>query len=122
MYFFLKTIISAIIIVAVSEIAKKYTWTAAIIVSLPLTSLLAFIWLYWDTKDYQKVIELSYSTIVMSIPSFVFFIVLPILLKFKQNFVFSLIVSIISTAIAYAIFMFIIKKLNFNFNNILFIH
>ena len=55
MYFFLKTIISAIIIVAVSEIAKKYTWTAAIIVSLPLTSLLAFIWLYWDTKDYQKV-------------------------------------------------------------------
>ena len=115
MYFFLKTIISAIIIVAVSEIAKKYTWTAAIIVSLPLTSLLAFIWLYWDTKDYQKVIELSYSTIVMSIPFFVFFIVLPILLKFKQNFVFSLIVSIISTAIAYAIFMFIIKKFNFNF-------
>ena len=41
MYFFLKTIISAIIIVAVSEIAKKYTWTAAVIVSLPLTSLLA---------------------------------------------------------------------------------
>ena len=115
MYFFLKTIISAIIIVAVSEIAKKYTWTAAIIVSLPLTSLLAFIWLYWDTKDYQKVIELSYRTLVMSIPSFVFFIVLPILLKFKQNFVFSLIVSIISTAIAYAIFMFIIKKFNFNF-------
>ena len=122
MYFFLKTIISAIIIVAVSEIAKKYTWTAAVIVSLPLTSLLAFIWLYWDTKDYQKVIELSYSTIVMSIPSFVFFIVLPILLKFKQNFVFSLIVSIISTAIAYAIFMFIIKKLTLIFNNILFIH
>ena len=65
--------------------------------------------------DYQKVIELSYSTLVMSIPSFVFFIVLPILLKFKQNFVFSLFVSIISTAIAYAIFMFIIKKFNFNF-------
>ena len=115
MYIVLKTLISAIIIVIVSEIAKKYTWTAAIIVSLPLTSLLAFVWLYWDTKDYQKVIELSYSTLVMSIPSFVFFIVLPILLKFKQNFIFSLIVSIISTAIAYLIFMFIIKKLNFNF-------
>ena len=97
------------------EFEKKYTWTAAIIVSLPLTSLLAFVWLYWDTRDYQKVIELSYSTLVMSIPSFIFFIVLPILLKFKQNFIFSLIVSIISTALAYLIFMFIIKKLNFNF-------
>ena len=122
MYIILKTLISAIIIVAVSEIAKKYTWTAAIIVSLPLTSLLAFVWLYWDTKDYQKVIDLSYSTIVMTVPSIVFFIVLPILLKFKQNFVFSLIVSIISTAIAYAIFMFIIKKFNFNFYYIIFIH
>ena len=94
MYIFLKTIISALIIVAVSEVAKKYTWTAAIIVSLPLTSLLAFVWLYWDTKDSQKVIELSYSTIVMTVPSIVFFIVLPTLLKLKQNFVFSLIVSI----------------------------
>ena len=69
MYIILKTLISAIIIVAVSEIAKRYTWTAAIIVSLPLTSLLAFVWLYWDTKDSQKVIELSYSTLVMTVPS-----------------------------------------------------
>tara|TARA_Y100001970_G_C13712358_1_gene592547 strand:+ start:251 stop:598 length:348 start_codon:yes stop_codon:yes gene_type:complete len=115
MYLLLKTLISAIIIVAVSEIAKRYTWTAAIIVSLPLTSLLAFVWLYWDTKDAQKVIELSYSTIVMSLPSFVFFIILPLLLKFKQNFVFSLFVSLISTALAYVIFMFIIKKFNLNF-------
>ena len=115
MYVILKTLISAIIIVAVSEIAKKYTWTAAIIVSLPLTSLLAFVWLYWDTKDSQKVIELSYSTVLMTVPSIVFFIVLPTLLKLKQNFVFSMIVSIISTAIAYAIFMIIIKKFNFDF-------
>ena len=115
MYLILKTLISAIIIVVVSEIAKRYTWTAAIIVSLPLTSLLAFIWLYWDTKDTQKVIELSYSTIVMSIPSFVFFIVLPLLLRFKQNFILSIIVSILSTALAYIIFMFIVKKFNINF-------
>ena len=115
MYLLLKTLISAIIIVAVSEIAKRYTWTAAIIVSLPLTSLLAFVWLYWDTKDTQKVIELSFSTIVMSLPSFVFFIILPLLLKFKQSFILSLIISIISTAIAYAIFMFFIKKFNLNF-------
>ena len=115
MYLILKTLISAIIIVVVSEIAKRYTWTAAIIVSLPLTSLLAFVWLYWDTKDTQKVIELSYSTIVMSIPSFVFFLVLPLLLKFKQNFILSIIVSILSTALAYIIFMFIVKKFNINF-------
>ena len=115
MYLIFKTIISALIIVVVSEIAKRYTWTAALIVSLPLTSLLAFVWLYWDTKDTQKIIELSYSTIIMTIPSFVFFIVLPILLKLNKNFIFSILISIISTALAYIIFIFLIKKFNLHF-------
>ena len=115
MYLIFKTLISALIIVIVSEIAKKYTLAAAIIVSIPLTSLLAFIWLYYDTKDIQKVIDLSLSTIVMTIPSVVFFIVLPIMLKFKHSFSFSVLAAIVSTSIAYLIFISIIKKLNFNF-------
>ena len=115
MYLIFKTLITALIIVIVSEIAKKYTWAAAIIVSIPLTSLLAFIWLYYDTKDVQKVIDLSLSTIVMTLPSIVFFIVLPFMLKFKYSFSFSIIVAIISTSVAYLIFISIIKKLNFNF-------
>ena len=115
MYLILKTLISASIIVIVSEIAKKYTWSAAIIISIPLTSLLAFIWLYYDTKDVQKVIDLSLSTIVMTLPSIVFFIVLPFMLKFKYSFSFSIIIAIISTSVAYLIFISMIKKLNFNF-------
>ena len=66
MYIILKTLISAIIIVAVSEIAKKYTWTAAIIVSLPLTSLLAFVCCIGIQKTIKSYI--SYSTIVMTVP------------------------------------------------------
>ena len=115
MYLILKTLISASIIVIVSEIAKKYTWSAAIIISIPLTSLLAFIWLYYDTKDVQKVIDLSLSTIVMTVPSIIFFIVLPIMLKFKHSFNFSILVAIVSTSVAYLLFISIIKKLNFNF-------
>ena len=115
MYILIKTIISAIIIVIVSEVAKRSSLLAAIIVSIPLTSLLAFIWLYWDTKDTQKVIDLSYGTIMMTIPSFAFFFILPLMLKLKQNFFFSLFISIISTTIIYLIFIFIIKKMNMNF-------
>ena len=112
MYLIFKTIISAIIIVIVSEIAKKSSFLAAIIVSIPLTSLLAFIWLYWDTRDSQKVIDLSYGTIIMTIPSFTFFIIFPLMIKLKQNFFFSLIISIISTSIIYLIFIYILKKLD----------
>ena len=110
MYYFTKLIITALIIVIVSEVAKKSTFIGAIIISIPLTSLLAFTWLYIDTKDYQKVIDLSYATILLSIPSFAFFIILPILLKFKQNFTFSILISIIGTALIYFIFSYFLKK------------
>ncbi len=115
MYFIIKTLVTALIIVLVSEIAKKYTWTAAVIVSIPLTSLLAFIWLYYDTRDVQKVIDLSLGTIVMTIPSILFFILLPIMLKLKQNFTFSVVVAVLSTSLAYFFFIILIKKINFNF-------
>ena len=98
----------------VSEVAKKSSFLGALIISIPLTSLLAFIWLYFDTKDYQKVIDLSYGTILLSVPSFAFFIILPILLKMKQNFAISILISIISTSIIYLIFIFILKKMGIN--------
>jgi len=110
-YYFVKTIITALIIVVVSEVAKKSTLFGAIIISIPLTSLLAFIWLYIDTKDYQKVIDLSYGTILLSIPSFAFLIILPILLKFKQNFAISIFISILGTTMIYFLFLFFLKKL-----------
>ena len=109
-YYFIKTIITALIIVVVSEVAKRSTFLGAIIISIPMTSLLAFMWLYFDAKDYQKVIDLSYGTIILSIPSFAFFIILPILLKMKQNFAISIIISIIGTSILYFIFIYLLKK------------
>ena len=84
MYYLIKTILTAIIIVIVSEIAKKSSFLAAIIISIPITSLLAFIWLYLDTKDTQKIVVLSYGTLIMTIPSFAFFLILPLMLKLKQ--------------------------------------
>jgi len=98
----------------VSEIAKKSSLIAAIILSIPLTSLLAFIWLYWDTKNYQKIIDLSYGTIILTIPSFAFFIILPILLKMKQNFAISILLSIVCTSLIYFVYLFFLKKLGIN--------
>ena len=115
MYLIVKTVLSALIIVAVSEIAKKYTLAAAIILSVPLTSLLALIWLFYDTRDIQKIVDLSLNTIVMTIPSIVFFIVLPLMLKLKYNFSFSILVSILSTSLTYFIFIKLIKYFNLVF-------
>ena len=110
-YLLIKTIITAIVIVVVSEIAKRSSLLAGLIVSIPLTTFLALIWLYWETKNSQKIIELSNSTLLMVIPSLSFFIFLPFLLKFNLSFVFSMIGSVMLTSLCYWLFVLFLNKL-----------
>ena len=89
-----KIIVSALIIFIASEIAKRDTLVGAIIVSLPMISLLSIIWLYIETKDIEKIISFSYSVFSMIIPSLSFFLTLPYFLKKNISFSISLILSI----------------------------
>ena len=66
-YFLIKTLITAIVVVIVAEIAKRSSLLAGLIVSIPLTTFLAMIWLYWETKDTQKIVDLSNSTLLLSL-------------------------------------------------------
>lgn len=81
LYYTLKLLLSAGIIVAVSEIAKFNTGLGALIKSLPLISILAIIWLYLETKDTVKIAELSTGTFWLVLPTLPMFLVLPALLK-----------------------------------------
>ncbi|MEO5722098.1 MAG: DUF3147 family protein, partial [Chthoniobacterales bacterium] len=58
-YLVIKTLVSALIVVGISEIARRSSVLGALLASLPLTSLLAFIWLYRDTGDVTKIAALS---------------------------------------------------------------
>lgn len=76
----LKIIMTAIIVVAISEFAKRSSLFGALIASLPLTSLLAMIWLYYETGDTAKIAALTSSIFWFVLPSLVLFVALPILL------------------------------------------
>lgn len=115
MQFFIKIIITALVAVAVSELAKRFTAISAILASLPLTSILAFIWLYRDTKNEQKVIDLSYGIFWMVLPSLLFFIVLPFLLKKGMGFGWAMLASCIIMALFYAGYVFLLGKLGIKF-------
>jgi len=115
LYFIIKTLITAVIVVTVAEIAKRSSLLAGLLISIPLTSFLAFIWLYWETKDSQKVIDLSYSIIWMVIPSFTFFIILPLALKYNITFFISMILATISTIIVYWGFVELLNKFGISF-------
>lgn len=80
-YYLTKLLLSAGIIVLVSEVAKANATLGALIKSLPLISILAMIWLYVDTRDVGKIAELSASTFWLVLPTLPMFLVLPALLK-----------------------------------------
>ena len=97
----LKIGLSALILVAVAEVAKRSTFWAAALASLPLTSLLAFVWLYLDTGDTQKVAALAGGIFWLVLPSLLLFVLLPVLLRSGWGFWLSLAVSSAATALAY---------------------
>lgn len=92
-YLIIKTLLTALIIVGISEIGKRYTTFAALLAALPLTSLLAMIWLYIDTKDAGRIADLSISIFWLVLPTLIFFLILPWLLRQQYNFWFSLVIS-----------------------------
>jgi len=115
MSFLIKTVISALVIAVVSEIAKRSTYFAAIIASLPLVSILAIIWIYLDSKNAQQVIAFSYGVFWAILPSILFFIILPFLLKLNLNFYCALAISCLAMAGGYAIYVAILKKFGVQF-------
>ncbi|MDQ3624765.1 MAG: DUF3147 family protein [Verrucomicrobiota bacterium] len=80
-YLLIKTFVSAAIVVAISELSRRSSAAGALLASLPLTSLLAFIWLYRDTHDTAKIAALSTSIFWLVLPSLVLFLALPALLR-----------------------------------------
>ena len=93
----IKLLLSSGIIVIVSEIAKKNTFIGGLIVSIPLVSVMAMVWLYIDTKDIENINALSKSILWMVVPSLALFISLPVLLKSGVNFYISMGISILVT-------------------------
>lgn len=110
LYYTIKIMLSAIVVVAVSEIAKRSSVLGALLASLPLTSLLAFVWLYVDTGDVHKISALSWNIFWLVLPSLVLFLVLPLLLKLGWGFWPSLVLAMLATAASYGIMLLVFKQ------------
>lgn len=104
-YLVLKAVISGVIVAAASEAARRSTLLGAILVSLPLTSILAVTWLYRDTHDTEQVASLSWSILWVIVPSLVFFVALPVALRGGLAFGVSLLIACGLTALAYALWV-----------------
>jgi len=109
MYYFLKISISALLILLISELAKRSSILAAILASVPLLSFLAICWLYVETKDVEQIANLSQDIFWLVIPSLSFFIALPILLRAKVHFLPSLLFSTSIMIVFYFLMLAILR-------------
>ena len=114
MYTIFKILFTAMIIVGISEIAKRSTLIACIVASIPLTSLLALTWLYFDTQSSSTVMDLSRNILLMIPPSLTFFIALYSLLGWNTAFTLSILISIVLTAVVYWIYFYILNFFGVN--------
>ena len=86
LYLAVKATLSGVIIAAAAETARRAPALGALILSLPLISLLGFVWLWYDTGDDARVAALAQSTFWYVLPTLPMFLVLPALLRHGTGF------------------------------------
>jgi len=109
-YFVVKCILSGVIIGVVSEVAKRSPVFGALIVSLPLVSLLGILWLWRDTRDVERIAGHAQSTFWYVLPSLPMFLVLPAMLRAGIGFWTSLAASCALTVALYFVTAWALAK------------
>jgi len=103
LYLIIKAALSGAIVAAVSEIARRYPGWGGLLASLPLTSLLAMIWLWRDSHDPERVAELTAGIFWFILPSLPLFLVMPWLLRSGVAFWLAMAISVAGTLAIYAL-------------------
>jgi len=110
LYYIIKLIITTVLIVLISEIAKRSSLLGAILAAIPLVSILAMTWMYIDTGSSTKAVEFSNNIIWLIAPSITLFLVFPILIRKGFDFYVSMGISIALTVLAYYSVLFLLTR------------
>jgi uncharacterized membrane protein (GlpM family) len=100
-FILVKVLVSALIIVAISEIAKRNTAFAALVASLPLLSLLAVLWMVAEGADHTRVADHMEATFWYVLPTLPMFLMVPAMLRHGVSFAMSLLAGIVLTTALY---------------------
>ena len=106
----IKVLVTSVLVVAISEAAKRSTLAGAILASLPITSMLAMVWLWADTRDPEKIASLATGIFWLILPSLTMLLVLPLLLRRGLPFAPSMLISAMATAGSYVVMVSILGR------------
>lgn len=111
LYLAIKAALSGVIIMIVSEVAARRPGLGALIVSLPLVSILSILWLWRDTGDAVRIAAHAEATFWLVLPTLPMFLVFPALLRGGINFWIALGASCVLTILLYLLTIWLLPKI-----------
>ena len=109
MFFLLtKFIVTALLIVLISEIAKVNDKLGGLIAAMPIMTLLVILWMYYDGNSNEKISSHISYTLFYIIPTMPMFLIFPFVIS-KFGFYIAFLISILITVISVTILNFFIK-------------
>lgn len=103
--FVVKVLATALLVALISELGKRSAFAGALLAALPLTSLLALVWLYRDTGSALQAAALARGIFWLVLPSLAFFLVFPAAVKVGWGFWPALGAGVLATLLAYAVLL-----------------
>ncbi len=113
LYLISKYLITAGMVVLISELARKSDRIGALVGSLPLVTILTLIWLFVEGQSETKISNHAYYTFWYVIPTLPMFILFPYFMS-RFGFVMTLVISILLTIVVFVLFAAIVKHFGIN--------
>ncbi len=108
-----KYLLTAGLVVAISEIAKRSDKLGGLIAALPLVSLLTLVWLYVEGQTTEKIANHAWYTFWYVLPTLPMFLVFPFLLP-RLGFWPTLAASALLTVLCFAAFAATVRRFGIN--------
>tara|TARA_A200000113_G_scaffold76119_1_gene66941 strand:+ start:11 stop:358 length:348 start_codon:yes stop_codon:yes gene_type:complete len=109
MFYIVKIIITALLIVIITEVAKLNDRFGALIAALPITTFLILFWLHYENNSVEKISNHVSYTLLYVLPTLPMFLIFPYLIN-KFGFYYSIMFSILITTVFVILVHFISKK------------
>jgi uncharacterized membrane protein (GlpM family) len=113
-YLIIKAALSGIIVMVISEVSRRNPNIGGLIASLPLISIFAFIWLWRDTSDPERIAAQAEATFWYIFPSIPMFLALPAMLRSGAGFWTALSISCALTLALYLATMWVLPRVGIN--------
>ncbi len=101
MHLAVKTVLTLLLVLAVTEIGKRSTFWGALLASIPLVSVLSLTWIWLDTGDNEKIAGISIQIFWLVLASLPLFLLLPLLLRRGVSYPLSMTGGLLLTVVLY---------------------